>query len=146
MNGISRPRWTPLLITQSIVWFIGGDDSQRTGSTPGTLSASMSFTLWYSALLLSSPLQFGRKTLTSTLGCLANWMASSRLIVEKSPSVDDLHSLLSKVTLSVLFSWYSCDVEATLGTVESYNNKTRMVLTINCKTIILHNNGYPLQM
>ena len=73
-------------------------------------------------------------------------MASSRLIVDKSPSVDDLHSLLSKVTFSVLLSWSSCDVEATLGMVESYNNKTRMVLTINCKTIINHNNGCPPDM
>ena len=146
MNGTSRPSWTPWLMTQSIVWFIGGDASQRTGSTPGALSASMSFTLWLSALLLSSLLQFGSKILTSTSGCLANWMASSRLIVDKSPSVDDLHSLLSKVTFSVLLSWSSCDVEATLRLVESYNNKTRMVLTINCKTIIIHNNGYPLKM
>ena len=146
MSGISRPRWTPWPMTQSIVWSLGGDDSWRTGSTPGVLSASMSFTLWLSALLLSSPLQFGSKILTSTFGCLANWMASSRLIVDKSPSVDDLHSLLSKVTFSVLLSWSSCDVEATLGMVESYNNKTRMVLTINCKTIIIHNNGYPLKM
>ena len=74
-------------------------------------------------------------------------MASSRLIVDKSPSVDDLHSLLSKVTFSVLLPWSSCDVEATLGMVESYNNKTRMVLTINCKPIINHNhNGCPLDM
>ena len=146
MSGISWPRWTPWPMTQSIVWFIGGDDRQRTGSTPGTPPASMSLTLWLSALLLSSLLQFGSKTQTSTLGSLANWMASSRLIVDKSPSVDDLHSLLSKVTFSVLLSWSSCDVEATLGMVESYNNKTRMVLTINCKTIIIHNNGYPLKM
>ena len=146
MSGISRPRWTPWPMTQSIVWSLGGDDSWRTGSTPGVLSASMSFTLWLSALLLSSPLQFGSKILTSTLGCLANWMASSRLIVDKSPSVDDLHSLLSKVTFSVLLPWSSCDVEATLGMVESYNNKTKMVLTINCKIRINHTNGCPLDM
>ena len=147
MSAIGRPRWTPWPMTQSIVWFIGGDDRQRTGSTPGTPPASMSFTLWPLALLLSSLLQFGSKILTSTLGCLANWMANSRLIVDKSPSVDDLHSLLSKVTFSVLLSWSSCDLEATLGMVESYNNKTRMVLTISCKTIINHNhNGCPLNM
>ena len=146
MSGISRPRWTPWPMTQSIVWSLGGDDSRRTGSTPGVLSASMSFTLWLSALLLSSLLQFGSKILTSTLGCLANWMASSRLIVDKSPSVDDLHSLLSKVTFSVLLPWSSCDVEATLGMVEYYNNKTRMVLTINYKTRINHTNGFPLNM
>ena len=146
MSATGRPRWTPWPMTQSIVWSLGGDDSWRTGSTPGVLSASMSFTLWLSALLLSSPLQFGSKTQTSTLGSLANWMASSRLIVDKSPSVDDLHSLLSKVTFSVLLPWSSCDVEATLGMVESYNNKTRMVLTINCKTIINHNNGCPPNM
>ena len=146
MEAIGRPRWTPWPMTQSIVWSLGGDDSQRTGSTPGVLSASMSVTLWLSALLLSSPLQFGSKTLTSTLGSLANWMASSRLIVDKSPSVDDLHSLLSKVTFSVLLSWYSCDAEATLGMVESYNNKTRIVMTISCKTIINCNKGCPLNM
>ena len=73
-------------------------------------------------------------------------MASSRLIVDKSPSVDDLHSLLSKVTFSVLLPWSSCDVEATLGMVEYYNNKTRMVLTINYKTRINHTNGFPLNM
>ena len=147
MNGTSRPRWTPWPMTQSIVWFLGGDDRQRTGSTPGTSSASISFTLWLSALVLSSPLQFGSKTLTSTLGCLANWMASSRLIVEKSPSADDLQSLLSKVTFSVLRLWSSCDVEATPGIVESYNKKTINVLTISCKTIIInHNNRCPLDM
>ena len=73
-------------------------------------------------------------------------MASSRLIVDKSPSVDDFHLLLSKVTFSVLFPWSSCDVEATPGIVESYNNKTRMVLTISFKTIIDYNNGCPLDM
>ena len=146
MNAIGRPSWTPWPMTQSIVWFIGGDDSQRTGSTPGTSSASISFTLWLFALILSSPLQFGSKTLTSTLGSLANWMASSRLIVDKSPSVDDLHSLLSKVTFSVLFPWSSCDVEATPAIVESYNNKTRMVSTISFATIINHNNGCPLNI
>ena len=146
MNGTSRPSWTPWPMTQSIVWFIGGDDSQRTGSTPGTSSAPISFTLWLFALILSSPLQFGSKTLTSTLGSLANWMASSLLIVDKFPSVDDLHSLLSKVTFSILFSWSSCDEETSLGMMESYNNKKRMVLTISYKTIINHNNGCPHNM
>ena len=51
-------------------------------------------------------------------------MASSLLMVDKSPSVDDLHSLLSKVTLSALFSWPSCVVEATLGMPKSYESKT----------------------
>ena len=133
-------------MTQSILWSLGGNDRQRTGSTQGTLSASMSSTLWLFALLLSASLQFRSKTLTSTLGCLANWMASSWLIVDKSPLVDDFHSLLSKVTFSVMFSWSSCDVEATPGIVKSYNNKTRMVLTISCKTIINHNNACPLDM
>ena len=146
MAAIAWPRWTPWPMTQSIVWFLGGDDRQRTGSTPGTPPASMSFTLWPLALLLSSLLQFGSKTLTSTLGCLANWMASSLLIVDKFPSVDDLHSLLSKVTFSILFSSSSCDEETSLGMMESYNNKTRMVLTISYKTIINHNNGCPLNM
>ena len=145
MDAIGRPRWTPWPMTQSIVWFIGGNDRQRTGSKPGILSASMSFTLQLLAILLSSLLQFGSKTLTSTLGCLANWMASSLLIVDKFPSVDDLHSLLSKVTCSFLFSWSSCDEETSLGMMESYNNKTRMVLTISYKTIINHN-GCPLNM
>lgn len=146
MGVISRPRWTPWPMTQSIVWFLGGDDNQRTGSKPGTLCASMSFTLWLLALLLSSLLQLGSKTLTSTLGCLANWMASSRLIVDNSPSVDDFHSLLRRVTFSVLFSWPSCDVEATLGIVEFYNNKRRMLLEKNWKTVTNHNYGCPLNI
>ena len=146
MDAVGWPRRTPWPMTQSIAWFLGGYDRQRTGSTPETLSASMSFTLWRLALLLSSPLQFGSKTLISTLGCFANWMASSRLIIDKPPSVDDFHSLLSKVTFSVLFSWFSCDVEVTPGIVEFYNNRTRMVLTISFKTIINHNNGCPLNM
>ena len=146
MDAIGRPRWTPWPMTQSIVWSLGGKDRQRTGSKPGTLSASTSFTLWLSALLLSASLQFGSKTLTSTLGCLANWMASSRLIVDKSPLVDDFHSLLSKVTFSVMFSWSSCDIQAILGIVKSYNNKRRTVLKIRCKTIINHNKAHPLNM
>ena len=146
MSGISRPRRTPWPMTQSIVWFLGGDNSQRTGSTPRVLSASMSFTLWLSALILSSLLQFVSKILTSILGHLANWMASSRMVVDKFPSVNDLHSTLSKVTFSILFSWSSCDVEASVAMVESFNNKTRMVLTISCKTIINHNNGCSLNM
>ena len=146
MNEIGWPMSTPWPMTQSIAWFLRKRDSQRTGIWSGIPCTSMSVTLWFLALILSSSLQFGSKILTSALVCLANWMASSRLIVEKSPSVDDLHSLLRKVTLSALFSWYSCDVEATLGMVEPYNHKTRMVLTTNCKTIIIHNNGYPLNM
>ena len=51
-------------------------------------------------------------------------MASSLLMVDKSSSVDDLHSLLSKVTFSAVFSWPSCVVEATLGMQKSYESKT----------------------
>ena len=58
-------------------------------------------------------------------------MASSLFMVDKSPSVDDLHSLLSKVTFSVLFSWPSCEVEATLGMSKSYQSKHEVLEIIS---------------
>ena len=104
MNWIDGSMLIPWPMTQSNLWCLRKCNNRWHGSRL-KIYVSMSVTLWFLALIRSSLLQFGSKILTSTLVCLANWMASSRLKVEKSPSVDDLHSLLSKASWSL----YSCD-------------------------------------